>query len=171
MQLAMAGIATYLRRRKENKMRKSALLGFLLAGVCSYALTSFAQAQKATPLATGNFTGIAHKTAGKALILRTADGGHVLRLENFSTSNGPDVRVYLVKGTNGANSDFIKAGGGNFVDLGALKGNIGDQNYTIPANVNLDEYKSVSIWCRRFGINFAGTNLEPAGQPAPGTNP
>ena len=139
-------------------MRKSVLLAFLLA-----ALASLARAQQATPLATGNFTGIAHKTTGKAIVLGTADGGHVLRLENFRTSNGPDVRVYLVKGGNGTNSDFIKAGGDNFVDLGPLKGNIGDQNYTIPANVNLDEYKSVSIWCRRFAVNYGGTNLEPTG--------
>ena len=149
-------------------MRKSACLGCLLAAVCWFVGTA-AFAQQATPVAMGNFTGIAHKTTGRALILGAADGGHVLRLENFHTSNGPDVRVYLVKGTNSANTDFIKAGGDNFVDLGALKGNIGDQNYTIPANVNLDEYKSVSIWCRRFGVNFAATPLEPVGQPSPAT--
>ena len=58
----------------------------------------------------------------------------------------------------------------NFVDLGALKGNIGNQNYTIPANVKLDEYKSVSIWCRRFAVNYGEASLEPVGQPEPGTN-
>jgi hypothetical protein len=119
----------------------------------------------ATALSTGKITGLAHKSSGEATVFRTADGGHILRLRDFKTSNGPDVRVYLVKGTNAANSDFIKAGGDNFVDLGPLKGNIGNQNYTIPANVNLDEYKSVSIWCRRFRVNFAAAPLEPA---APG---
>jgi hypothetical protein len=179
-------IATYLRRRKDNTMRKSALLGCLLAAMSSHAVAGDAHAQATpstpqpstgaaragapTPVATGNLTGIAHKTSGKVLILRTAEGGQVLRLENFRTSNGPDVRVYLVKGANAANSDFIKAGGDNFVDLGALKGNIGDQNYTIPANVNLDEYKSVSIWCRRFAVNYGDATLEPIGQPPPGTN-
>jgi hypothetical protein len=150
-------------------MRRSAVLGCLLAAVCAH-VAKEAHAQSATPVATGSFTGIAHKTTGKALILSTADGGHVLRLESFRTSNGPDVRVYLVKGNNGANSDFIRAGGDHFVDLGALKGNIGDQNYPIPASVNLDEYQSVSIWCRRFAINFAGAPLEPVSQPPPATN-
>src|SRR5262245_7710728 len=99
-------------------MRTSTLLGCLFAGVCSHALASDAQAQatppgtsqkaaQAAPVATGSFTGLAHKTTGKAILLRTADGGHVLRLENFRTSNGPDVRVYLVQGTNAANNDFI----------------------------------------------------------------
>jgi hypothetical protein len=165
-------------------MQKSALFVLLLAGVCSHALAADARAQAKplsppqqstevapsgadTTVATGKLHGILHKTSGTVNILSTADGGHVLRLENFRTSNGPDVRVYLVKGTNADNNDFIKAGGDNFVDLGALKGNIGDQNYTIPPNVNLDEYKSVSIWCRRFAVNFGAAPLEPTGQVAP----
>jgi hypothetical protein len=143
-------------------MLKSVLLGCLFAAVGSPAL-----AMDASPVAAGDLAGIAHKTSGKALILQTADGGHVLRLEKFHTSNGPDVRVYLVKGNNAANNDFIKAGGGNFVDLGALKGNVGDQNYPIPANVNVAEYNSVSIWCRRFAVNFGAGSLEPIGQAAP----
>jgi len=152
-------------------MRKSAALAFVLAGLCSLALATDAHAQTTTtPLATGSLHGIVHKTTGKVLLLPTAGGGHVLRLENFQTSNGPDVRVYLVKGNNADNNDFVKAGGGNFVDLGALKGNIGDQNYTIPANVNLDEYRSVSIWCRRFAVNFGAASLEPAEPSAPGTS-
>ena len=115
-------------------------------------------------VATGDFAGILHKTSGKAILLRTA-GGHVLRLEDFKTSNGPDVRVYLVKGTHANNSDFIKAGPANFVDLGALKGNVGNQNYSIPANVNLDDYKSVSIWCRRFAVDFGAASLQPVERP------
>jgi hypothetical protein len=148
-------------------MLKSTFLGCLLAGVCSLATHAHAQAGSgaALPVASGGFAGIVHKTSGRAIILRTADGGHILRLENFNTSNGPDVRVYLVKGTNAKSSDFIKAGSANFVDLGALKGNIGNQNYPIPANVNLDDYNSVSIWCRRFAVNFGAADLEPVAQP------
>jgi hypothetical protein len=150
-------------------MRKSAFLGCLLAGLCSLAATD-ARAQAtpgaAMPVATGDLTGHAHKTSGKVSILGSADGGHVLRLENFQTSNGPDVRVYLVKGNHADNDDFIKAGGGNFVDLGPLKGNIGNQNYPIPPNVNVNDYQSVSIWCRRFNVNFGSAPLEPVGPAA-----
>ena len=46
-----------------------------------------------------------------------------------------------------------------FVDLGALKGNIGDQNYDVPADLDLSRYRAVSIWCRRFSVNFGAAPL------------
>jgi len=46
-----------------------------------------------------------------------------------------------------------------FVDLGALKGNIGDQNYDVPAGLVLNRYRAVSIWCRRFSVNFGAAPL------------
>jgi hypothetical protein len=165
---------------KGEEMGKPALLGLLLSALCALSLVPAVQAQKATEkapgsaaaavpaaISTGDFVGLAHKTSGKVEVYKTPDGGHVLRLENFKTSNGPDVRVYLVKGTDAKNNENIKAG--NFVDLGPLKGNIGDQNYTIPKDVDLDQYQSVSIWCRRFSVNFAAASLEPA-QGASGTS-
>jgi hypothetical protein len=141
-------------------MRKPNLLVCLIAGLCSLALATDALAQKPALLSTGGFSGLAHKTSGTASVYSTADGGHILRLEQFKTYNGPDVRVYLVKGSDATNDETIK--GGNFVDLGALKGNVGDQNYTIPKNLDLDQYRSVSIWCRRFRVNFGAAPLEPA---------
>ncbi|MEL6892948.1 MAG: DM13 domain-containing protein, partial [Actinomycetota bacterium] len=74
-----------------------------------------------------------------------------LRLENFESNNGPDLNVYLV------NPDDPS----DFVDLGDLKGNIGDQNYEIPADVDLDRYSRVSIWCVRFGVGFGQADLSP----------
>jgi hypothetical protein len=115
-------------------------------------------------VSSGDFVGLAHPTSGKARIYKTQDGKSILRLEQFKTSNGPDVRVYLVKGSDAADGAVIKGGG--FVDLGALKGNVGDQNYAIPDNVNLNEFRSVSIWCRRFAVNFGAATLEPPKAPA-----
>ena len=46
-----------------------------------------------------------------------------------------------------------------FIDLGSLKGNKGDQNYDLPADADLTKYKSVSIWCARFGVNFGAASL------------
>src|SRR5439155_11406820 len=59
------------------------------------------QAQAAVPaaptaLATGRFHTNAHETKGTATVYRIADGRRILRLEQFETSNGPDVHVYLV---------------------------------------------------------------------------
>ena len=48
------------------------------------------------------------------------------------------------------------------VDLGTMKGNLGNQNYTLPADTDLSKYPSVSIWCARFGVNFGNARLGPA---------
>ena len=51
---------------------------------------------------------------------------------------------------------------GDFVDLGDLKGNIGDQNYELPADLDLDRYDFVDIWCVRFGVSFGSASLTAA---------
>lgn len=105
---------------------------------------------------TARFQSLAHETTGTVLVRELEDGSRVLRLEAFSTSNGPDVRVYLVRGGDGTQDEVINRG--DFVDLGALKGNIGDQNYLIPPEIDLAQYQAVSIWCRRFSENFGATS-------------
>ncbi|MGE5743040.1 MAG: DM13 domain-containing protein, partial [Gemmatimonadota bacterium] len=94
---------------------------------------------------------------GAATIYRLADGRLVLRLTEFATSNGPDVRVYLVAADDVQDEAAAKLAG--FVDLGALKGNIGNQNYDVPAGLDLSRYRAVSIWCRRFSVNFGAAPL------------
>jgi hypothetical protein len=111
-------------------------------------------------LATGTFVSDAHETVGRVTLQRT-ESGTVLRLEGFSTSNGPDVRVYLVAVDSIAGSATVKRA--ETIDLGALKGNVGDQNYVVPAGVDLAKYKAVSIWCRRFAVNFGAAVLGHAG--------
>lgn len=106
-------------------------------------------------IAQGDFKSYAHETKGTASIVET-EGKKFLRLTSFSTSNGPDVRVYLVKGSD-SSQDAVKSNG--FIELGSLKGNIGNQNYEIPSNVDLNEYKAVAIWCARFGVDFGGATL------------
>ena len=101
-----------------------------------------------TTLARGTFHSNAHETTGDATILALPDGRRLLRLTSFSTSNGPDVRVYLVAGTDA-----------DFVELGPMKGNKGDQNYEIPASVDLARYRTVTIWCKRFSVNFGSAPL------------
>ena len=110
-------------------------------------------------LAQGRFHDGAHKTAGTATIHQLPDGKRVLRLTDFETSNGPDVRVYLVAAEDATDNDTVTRAG--FMELGSLKGNIGDQNYDLPAETDLTKYKSVTIWCRRFGVNFGTAPLMP----------
>jgi Electron transfer DM13 len=111
-------------------------------------------------LVSGRFHTNAHETKGVATIYVLDDGRRVLRFTEFSTSNGPDVRVYLVAAADVQEEDAAKQAG--FVDLGAMKGNIGDQNYDIPAGLDLTKYRAVSVWCRRFSVNFGAAPLAQA---------
>jgi hypothetical protein len=112
------------------------------------------------PLLTGRFVGEVHKTSGRASAYRQADGTRVLRLTDFSTSNGPAVHVLLIDGTStDPSKDFALAAVKN-VDLGDLKGNQGDQDYTIPTDVDLKTFGTVSIYCERFHANFGTAKLE-----------
>jgi hypothetical protein len=103
-------------------------------------------------LARGRFISLEHQSSGRALVLRLAGGKRFLRFEDFSTSNGPDLRVYL---SAKPASDDWRGYDRDFVDLGDLKANVGNQNYQIPADVDLDRYRSAVVWCRRFTVGFA----------------
>ena len=105
----------------------------------------------------GQFHGVAHETQGTAAIYGSANGGRVLRLTEFETSNGPDLHVYLVAAADADDNDTVTEAG--FVRLGHLKGNVGDQHYEIPADVDLSKHRAVTIWCRRFGVNFGTAPL------------
>src|SRR6476620_9349768 len=96
------------------------------------ATSGSAPAAAAAPatLAMGSFHSNAHDTRGTATVIDLGGGHRVLRLTNFATSNGPDVHVYLVPAPDVQDNSTIKSVG--FVELGPMKGNIGDQNYEIP---------------------------------------
>lgn len=90
-----------------------------------------------------------HNASGKATVLYPEDGSAVLRLENFRVTNGPDLYVYL--STDRSASDYI--------DLGQLKANSGNQNYELPDGVDLSKYDTVVIWCKAFSVYFGGAEL------------
>lgn len=89
-----------------------------------------------------------HQVKGKALVL-SSEGKRYLRIENFESTNGPDLKVYLSKDLDAK----------DYVNLGNLKGNIGNQNYEVPESVNLEDYNYVLIWCERFGVLFGHADL------------
>lgn len=111
----------------------------------------------AVQLSSGRFHSGAHETRGLATIYRLSDGSRVLRLTGFATSNGPDVRVYLVRASDATDAATVKRAG--YVELGLLKGNRGDQNYEIPADLDLSAFRTVTIWCKRFSVNFGSAPL------------
>jgi hypothetical protein len=113
----------------------------------------------AQSLESGRFYSILHPTEGTATIFQLGDGTRTLRLTSFRTSNGPDVHVYMVAADDAKDVATVEQAG--FIDLGVLKGNIGDQNYVIGSDVDLAKYRAVSIWCKRFSVNFGAAALRP----------
>ncbi|MCM6775375.1 DM13 domain-containing protein [Nocardia sp. CDC159] len=113
-------------------------------------------------LARGEFVSHEHGTSGTASILRLPDGGRVLRLTDLDTSDGPALRVWLTDApVRTGKAGWFVFDDGKHTDLGSLKGNRGNQNYAIPAEVELSEYTSVSIWCERFRVSFGAAELRP----------
>lgn len=105
-------------------------------------------------LGRGSFESVAHPARGTATTIRTASGRRVLTLTNFEVDNGPDLRVYLVAGPARDESEVD-----DFQDLGALKGNRGNQQYELPRELALERYTTVVVWCRAFSVNFARAPL------------
>lgn len=105
----------------------------------------------------GSFYDIIHVGGGRALVYQLADGSRVLRLQDFEVDNGPDLHVYLVPIDPVPSSVGTEIPGS--VDLGKLKGNIGDQNYEIPAELDLSQFQSVVIWCQPFRVPFIAAPL------------
>lgn len=98
-----------------------------------------------------------HRGSGDAKLFRLSESDSVLRLENLKVTNGPDLRVYLVRHPDPTESADVKDS--EFVDLGPLKGNIGNQNYTVPAGTDVTQFASAVVWCRAFGVLFASAPL------------
>jgi hypothetical protein len=115
-------------------------------------VTSTATNARQDTLRTGSFVGVGdgiHNAEGMAKVLPLQDGGNILRLENLHVTNGPDLYVYLA--TDRSASDFVS--------LGKLKANNGNQNYDIPTETDLTKYDTVLIWCRPFSVLFGSAEL------------
>ena len=103
-----------------------------------------------------------HRGQGTATLYRNADGSHLLRFEDFRVTNGPDLRVLLAAASDPQSRQELQEGG--YVELAELKGNIGSQNYAIPATVDpAAQGGSVIIYCRPFQVIFSVAPLRPAG--------
>jgi hypothetical protein len=124
---------------------------------------------EAAPIAVGNspqlvFTGLLngklHETKGRAAVYRAQDGTMSLRLTDFSTSNGPDVHVVLVAAGDPGLKNNVPGQALESIEVGALKGNEGNQEYKLPANADLTRYNTVAIYCERFRAVFGTAKLE-----------
>ena len=97
----------------------------------------------------GTFTSTpGHNVSGTAKIFED-NGRKELRLENFSSTNGPDLRVYLSKDLSAS----------SFISLGSLKSVSGNQNYVITGMPDFTEFKHVLIWCEQFTVLFGSATI------------
>jgi hypothetical protein len=101
-----------------------------------------------------------HRGAGNATLVRTAGGIGILRFTEFQVTNGPDLKVWLVKAPDIKEASDVTDS--EWLSLGPLKGNIGDQNYVLPEGTDLSEHRSVVVWCEQFGVLFSAATLNPA---------
>jgi hypothetical protein len=90
-----------------------------------------------------------HDVEGRALLIRQADGNHIVRFEDFSTINGPNLHIYLA-------SDLD---GDDHVDLGPIRATHGNVNYEVPAGTDTSKYRHVLVWCVPFGVLFSSASL------------
>lgn len=145
------------------------ILGFVSGGAAWYLFSplfidrvvseSLPSDFEAEIVATGTFRDAdrAHRGTGTVELLRSAGGSELVRFTDFEVTNGPDLEVWLVAEPDPQSSADVKQS--NWVSLGPLKGNIGDQSYSVPDEVDTSEFGSVVIWCEQFGVLFSPATL------------
>ena len=95
-----------------------------------------------------NFMSSGKSTSGTVEVYEN-DGEHTLAFSDFKTGNGPDIRVYL----------SVNQKGDEFINLGDLRAVEGSFTYEIPANVDLEKYDHVLIWCDDFSLLFGYADI------------
>jgi len=134
-------------------------LSILLMGLTAitlfstFSLSQMADAQDSISMLSGQFMGAGdgiHNAEGIAREITLEDGKQFIRFENFKVTNGPDLFVYLA--TDKSASDFV--------DIGRLKANNGNQNYEVPGGTDLTKYDTVLIWCKAFSVLFGSADLK-----------
>ena len=101
-------------------------------------------APEGTVLATGSFVSNVHPSSGTVKIIKGADGKLSLAIENFSTDNGPDLRIWLATSTSAA----------TYKELGLLKAVSGNFSYDLANDVDYATHNHVLIWCKDFSVLF-----------------
>ena len=100
-----------------------------------------------------------HKGTGTAKLVALPSGNHEIQFTEFQVTNGPDLEVWLSAHPDPESKRDVTDN--EWLALGQLKGNVGDQAYAIPAGTDIAAYNSVVIWCEMFGVLFSPAALQP----------
>lgn len=102
-------------------------------------------------LATGTISGAdGHDGSGRAQLIRRPNGERVLTLTDLDVDPGPDVDVYLSSSQGGID---------DAIDLGSLKGAVGNQQYEIPGGADLTRHENLVLYCIPFTTRIATAGL------------
>jgi Electron transfer DM13 len=114
----------------------------------------------ATLIASGALVSHEHETSGMVDLVQLPDGRYQVILRELSSSDGPDLRLWMT------DQDVLPGGQGSelfddgkWVELGRMKGTHGLQVYDVPPGTDVSQFKSVTIWCRRFSVSFGAAPL------------
>lgn len=107
----------------------------------------------------GEFYAVDHAGQGAAVIYLLTDGSLVLHLENFQVDGGAELHIVLSSQEaieNSSQADLTA-----MVDVDPLKATAGNQNYLLPAGLNIDEIHSVLIWSSTGEVFIAASLQTP----------
>ncbi len=117
------------------------------------------QSESDQVLATGSFSGVdgVHQAKGAVTMVQMPDGSVQLQFADFEVTNGPDLKIWLISHPKPDSATDVKSS--EQLKLGPLKGNIGNQFYTLPADSNAADFHSVVVYCQQFSFMFASAPL------------
>ncbi|HKQ51526.1 MAG TPA: DM13 domain-containing protein [Pyrinomonadaceae bacterium] len=137
-------------------MQKSLVAALVLTTLVSAGYLSSADAPRV--LASGRFHQVAHKGEGTATVYLLRDGRRVLRLTNFRTTHRPDLLLYLISAKDAPENETVKRS--EVFSLGPLRSHEGDQEYLVPADLDLARFQAVTVWSPKYGVNFTTAPLK-----------
>ncbi|NEQ53315.1 MAG: DM13 domain-containing protein [Leptolyngbya sp. SIO3F4] len=97
-----------------------------------------------------------HPTEGSITVFEENNQIYLDLASNFKTVRGPDVNVLLHK----AETVPVAIDEADYVSIAPLESFSGEQRYLIPADINLEDFKSVAVWCARFNVTFGYATLQ-----------
>lgn len=147
-----AGERAAAARRREARSTIGALITatLLFAALIAATVVSVMPADAASLGARAEFERVSKRVAGHVSVAQDATGRALVTSEDFRVGSGPDVLVLLHR-----DADPKRYGAGEFISLGRMAKFDGAQRFAIPDDVDLSDYASVVLWCRRFDVTFA----------------
>jgi len=110
-------------------------------------------------IAYGSFHQVAHKGRGRAIIYELPGRKRLLALTEFATAASPDLQVLLISAPDALENESVEST--ERILLGDLLTAEGDQTYLLPDDVDLTVYRAVTIWNKKYRVNFTTAPLAP----------